>query len=612
MEISFDEIKRSPFEEIGSQYQFLGNISSGSFGLVVKALDINTKEEVSIKIINKLSHKIDIFRIKEEINILKRLKHPNILKFYDYIETNSKVYIIMELLKGGTLREWIKKHKNENISEEKSSLIIKNILLAISYLHNKNICHRDIKPENIMFKDNSDINSLKLIDFGLSVKNFDDYGEQTYCGTFIYMAPEQLENTFYSKIIDIWSIGIILYELLNKGEHPFYIKGITKKSELIKNIKKHDLKCKYNVSVMGENLIRKMLENQPTIRISAYDALKHPWITRCILDPIPLNLYQKMFKVEIYKKLLYYVYIILFLNLFNKNNKKSVFIIDDEYIQNILKENEIHKKKFFIKRLKEFMNNINDKENDISNLLDEKINYDENSHFSNFNIKQSTNASTDKTINEYNTNIINITSKNSNYKSSKVLKSKYSQKLISKKNSKSPIQLKMDKIPIRMTKIFLKKDFHNIKKRNSFNNFSLKNFASESLPTIDNNQSYRNYPFYLNIKKLILPKFKPLDNNDKIKITSFKLFNNNKNSLKNIKKNYKSSSFENLNSKFETSDNTRNIEKHERKNLSSLKLINSVNHKIETHNFLHFNEKHKLFFFKKKKIKLNNNQNYEI
>ena len=91
MEISCDEIKRSPFEEIGSQYQFLGNISSGSFGLVVKALDINTKEEVSIKIINKLSHKIDIFRIKEEINILKRLKHPNILKFYDYIETNSKV-----------------------------------------------------------------------------------------------------------------------------------------------------------------------------------------------------------------------------------------------------------------------------------------------------------------------------------------------------------------------------------------------------------------------------------------------------------------------------------------------------------------------------------------
>ena len=164
MEIFFDEIKRSPFEEIGSQYQFIGNISSGSFGSVVKAIDINTQEEVAIKIINKLSHTINMFRIKEEINILKRLHHPNILKFYDYIETNGKVYIIMELLKGGTLREWINKHKNENISEELLSLIIKNILLAVSYLHNKNMCHRDIKPENIMFKDNSDINSLKLVD----------------------------------------------------------------------------------------------------------------------------------------------------------------------------------------------------------------------------------------------------------------------------------------------------------------------------------------------------------------------------------------------------------------------------------------------------------------
>ena len=610
MEISFDEIKRSPFEEIGSQYQFLGNISSGSFGLVVKALDINTKEEVSIKIINKLSHKIDIFRIKEEINILKRLKHPNILKFYDYIETNSKVYIIMELLKGGTLREWIKKHKNENISEEKSSLIIKNILLAISYLHNKNICHRDIKPENIMFKDNSDINSLKLIDFGLSVKNFDDYGEQTYCGTFIYMAPEQLENTFYSKIIDIWSIGIILYELLNKGEHPFYIKGITKKSELIKNIKKHDLKCKYNVSIMGENLIRKMLENQPTIRISAYDALKHPWITRSILDPIPLNLYQKMFKVEIYKKLLHLVYIILFLNFFNKKNKQIDYIINDDYIQNVFKENEIHKKNFFKKRLKEFKN-FEDKENSSLILLNETINnYNENSHFRNSNNKHSTNYSTDKTLNEYNNiNNMNLTSKNSFNKSSNPLKTKYHKNLISKRGgSKSPIQLKMEKIPIRMTKIFLKNYLYDIKKRNSVKHFSIKKISSESLPSIDNNQSYRNYPFSLNIKKLILPKFKQLDNNDKIKkISSFKLYNNNnKNSFKNIKKNYKSSSFENIiNSKFETNDIIKNFEKNERKNLSSSKLINHANHKIETNNFLNFNEKHKLFFFKKKKIKIN-------
>ena len=82
----------------------------------------------------------------------------------------------MEELKG-TLREYINSHINENIKEEESSLIIKNILSAISYLHSRNICHRDIKPENIMFKNNLDLNSLKLIDFGLSENNFDYYGE---------------------------------------------------------------------------------------------------------------------------------------------------------------------------------------------------------------------------------------------------------------------------------------------------------------------------------------------------------------------------------------------------------------------------------------------------
>ena len=83
----------------------------------------------------------------------------------------------MEELKGGTLREYINLHINENIKEEESSLIIKNILSAISYLHSRNICHREIKPENIMFKNNLDLNSLKLIDFGLSENNFDYYGE---------------------------------------------------------------------------------------------------------------------------------------------------------------------------------------------------------------------------------------------------------------------------------------------------------------------------------------------------------------------------------------------------------------------------------------------------
>ena len=204
MEIFLDEIKRKPFDEVKTLFKYIENISSGSFGTVVRALQIKTGKEIAMKIINKSSKKIDTSKIKEEVNILKELNHPNILKYYDYIETNTKLYIIMEDLKGGTLRKWLKENIKNNIKEEKISVIIKNILSAVSYLHSKNICHRDLKLENIMFKDLSDLNTIKLIDFGLSVKNFDNFGEKDYCGTYIYMAPEQLENKIYSKIIDEW------------------------------------------------------------------------------------------------------------------------------------------------------------------------------------------------------------------------------------------------------------------------------------------------------------------------------------------------------------------------------------------------------------------------
>ena len=125
MEITFEEIKRKPFDEIITSYKFIENISSGSFGTVIRAIQLKTGKEVEMKIINKSSKKIDTFKIKEEVNILKELNHPNILKYYDYIETTLKLYIIMEDLKGGTLRKWINENINNEINEEKISLIIK-------------------------------------------------------------------------------------------------------------------------------------------------------------------------------------------------------------------------------------------------------------------------------------------------------------------------------------------------------------------------------------------------------------------------------------------------------------------------------------------------------
>lgn len=110
---------------------------------------------------------------------------------------------------------------------------------AVDYLHSREICHRDIKPENIMFDDINDLNSLKLVDFGLSAQYFEALEEYDFCGTLIYMAPEQIDQKIYTKSVDIWSCGIIMYMLLNNGKHPLYNKGNTSReyTEILKHPK---------------------------------------------------------------------------------------------------------------------------------------------------------------------------------------------------------------------------------------------------------------------------------------------------------------------------------------------------------------------------------------
>lgn len=355
MEIYIDELtKEEAPDELEEKFEFVKSIASGSFGTVIQAVEKSTNREVAVKVINKSGARPSLIsKMKEEISILKQLKHENIVHFFGYIETNSKLYIIMELIKSGTLSHWIKAHI-ENITEVEASVIIGRLLSAVEYLHIKQICHRDIKPENIMLNNFNDLTSLKLIDFGLSAQHFDSLENSDYCGTLLYMAPEQIEKKLYSKTVDIWSIGVIMFMLLNQGKHPFYIKG-DKKQGYVQKLKNAKVTLFNKCSPMAELLLRKLLEPNPSWRYTADRAIKHPWITRKVDDDVPLTMNDVLSRRNYRKCGKEIVLLSVFLNyckkkekiknrnlnkcenIFRRHNKKkkTTFYISDDYIQQV-------------------------------------------------------------------------------------------------------------------------------------------------------------------------------------------------------------------------------------------------------------------------------------
>lgn len=185
----------------------------------------------------KLSKKVSKAEkmLRQEIEILQELNHPNIITYIDSFETQNRLACVLELCDGGTLGEFIS-NKNQfadthsisdsdrsELSDDQTSEIMRIIFSAVSYLHSKGIVHRDLKPENILFRTKGDLSSIKLIDFGLTAK-YDDACPmsllRTHCGTVLYMAPEIAMKQEYSKSIDVWSLGIIMYNLVSWGEHP--------------------------------------------------------------------------------------------------------------------------------------------------------------------------------------------------------------------------------------------------------------------------------------------------------------------------------------------------------------------------------------------------------
>ena len=492
-----DDLARESPYELGKNLKYLETIDHGAFGTVIHVKEVSSNKDMAIKVINKTGAGISLIKkMKEEISILRQLNHENIVKFFGFLETNNQLLIKMEFIKYGTLSKWIKNHKK--ISEEDASIILNQVLSAVIYLHSKQICHRDIKPENIMLSKENDLHSIKIIDFGLSAQNFDKLINNDYCGTYIYMAPEQIEKKLYFISVDIWSIGILMFMLLNNGKHPFYIKG-DNRQDFVKKIQECKITFYNKVSPMAKHLILKLLEPNPSWRYTGSQAIKHPWITRNKDDEVPKTFNEILAKSNNKKIARDLFNICLFMNYFSKKKKK--YIINKEYIDNCNYYNEKIKKKF-MKKKEKCLDVLSTDEGDDDDSYDKKSFGKE--HFENNKEKEKQKNKEDNNI-----NVLNLNNEQHSIIISPIkIKRNKNRKLNFTKSSKNINYLNKKFVTDKKKKLNFRKinvdNISSIKKKINFNKNNNNQPNDEEIKTIKNinpNTSVQNFNVDINTNK---------------------------------------------------------------------------------------------------------------
>ena len=255
-------------------FTILSTIGEGSFGKVFLVSHNKTKSKYAIKRISKLDKNNQEGKtyFKREIEIMYKIHQSNIVRLFNHFEDNEYCYFVMEYIENGNLFEQPAWKNNKCFPSSDVAKIIKEIICAVYYLHNMDppIIHRDIKPENVLIDKNG---VAKLTDFGWS--NYVDSNEvrRTYCGTPVYLAPEMIKEIGHDEHLDIWCIGVLLFELLT-GNVPFKGKDI---DSLNNNILQLKIVWPKDISNTAKNLILKILKRDPGDRISLVDMLKHPF-----------------------------------------------------------------------------------------------------------------------------------------------------------------------------------------------------------------------------------------------------------------------------------------------------------------------------------------------
>ncbi|XP_076389406.1 calcium/calmodulin-dependent protein kinase II isoform X35 [Megachile rotundata] len=259
-------------------YDLKEELGKGAFSVVRRCVQKSTGQEFAAKIINtkKLTAR-DFQKLEREARICRKLQHPNIVRLHDSIQEENYHYLVFDLVTGGELFEDIV--AREFYSEADASHCIQQILESVHHCHHNGVVHRDLKPENLLLASKAKGAAVKLADFGLAIEV---QGEQQawfgFAGTPGYLSPEVLKKEPYGKPVDIWACGVILYILL-VGYPPFWDED---QHRLYAQIKagSYDYPSPEwdTVTPEAKNLINQMLTVNPSKRITASEALKHPWI----------------------------------------------------------------------------------------------------------------------------------------------------------------------------------------------------------------------------------------------------------------------------------------------------------------------------------------------
>ena len=514
-----------------TDFNLISNIGSGGMANVKLYEHKKTKAQYAIKLIDKI--KIENKAHKElfarEVEMMYKINHPNIVKLYNHFEDENNCYLIMEYIKNGNLFTFRNNQPSKILNHNQCANILVDLISALYYLHNMtpNIIHRDIKLENLLMCND---NHIKLTDFGVS-NYYENIARKTKVGTENYYSPEMFKNEGYDKRVDIWAIGVLLFELLC-GYPPF------KSDNLKQNIQNIKINWPINMNYLGKDLISKILKYNPDDRLTLNEIINHNFIKNIIPNAEEKLILPSNVKIEPF--------------IISKN------IPNDEYNKYIFDK---------------ILNNINNNNNNDNNILNEiKIKYDNLKNLYSELKKKFDEIIEKKEENEYEyklkikeyENKINLYINENNEKLQKIFDQKKENEIL-KENNKNLMAYK--------DLYFQEKEKNNILEKEKFN--LLQNFKSNQ----NNNFNYNRHTTN------IYPS-NDFKNNFSGEL-NFPFFSDN-NSYKNLLLNYKN---ENFNLKEENKELKEKLKILNEKNESLLTNNNENNNKIIYNDLI--NEKNK-------------------